>query len=450
MSASQRPWSDAEIARDVLKIVSDSARAEKLVRAILGGDRRFNRDSGLWQVRATPMPGMAELRYTLAEAPPASGLPLPPFLVLRGYEPERRVGEEIVRVAMDGKGLRAALPLLEDRVLASLAAGPVRRFLHMIEHVHAFPSPVERILDLGAALRAFDGPQPARRDPDPAAASGNGIEDPLEEGERALAWLLRHHGAATWTEIQGATARLIEGVAVNTTRFRFGPARLEEVPAGPGVYRFLGEEGVVLYVGKSLDLRRRIAEYFRPLAPDHKRRAALLAEVRDLEWEETPSELEALLLESESIRALRPAHNQKVETHPLGEEPPLPGEDLLFVVSEGPREEVSVFLLRGGEPWARGRLGREPEAAEGAAAAIARSWCAGTIDGAAGLRPLEPPERLLVLRYLRLFGDRVDRIRRLDHPEEPALAAALAELAARPRPDAEPWWMRSSPSSLAP
>ena len=53
---------------------------------------------------------------------------------------------------------------------------------------------------------------------------------------------INNHGTATWAELQEAGARLSEGAAVDFTRFRFGPARIEEVPRGPGIYRFLGED----------------------------------------------------------------------------------------------------------------------------------------------------------------------------------------------------------------
>ncbi len=85
-------------------------------------------------------------------------------------------------------------------------------------------------------------------------------------------------------------------------------ALLRQVPERPGVYRLLDGEGTVLYVGKAVNLRRRLASYFRSsgLGP---RQQALMARVRDLAWTVTRNEAEALILEHDLIKAHRPRYN---------------------------------------------------------------------------------------------------------------------------------------------
>lgn len=76
----------------------------------------------------------------------------------------------------------------------------------------------------------------------------------------------------------------------------------------PGVYRMLGENGEVIYVGKSKHVRTRLLSYFRCVYPDEKG-ARILRDACHLEWEYTPSEFAALLLELRLIKRLRPRYN---------------------------------------------------------------------------------------------------------------------------------------------
>lgn len=75
----------------------------------------------------------------------------------------------------------------------------------------------------------------------------------------------------------------------------------------PGVYRFLGARGEVLYVGKSVRVRTRLLSYFR--GGVESRRGELLRSATAVEWEYVPNEFEALLRELRLIRSFRPRFN---------------------------------------------------------------------------------------------------------------------------------------------
>lgn len=83
---------------------------------------------------------------------------------------------------------------------------------------------------------------------------------------------------------------------------------LAGLSGAPGVYRMLDGQGLVLYVGKARNLRKRVASYFRPhgLAP---KVAALMALTENIEVTVTHTENEALLLEHNLIKTLRPRYN---------------------------------------------------------------------------------------------------------------------------------------------
>jgi excinuclease ABC subunit C len=97
---------------------------------------------------------------------------------------------------------------------------------------------------------------------------------------------------------------------VRTFDRKFGDGFLPGVPAEPGVYRFYGPEGALLYVGKARNLRRRLAQYRTTgrRKKDRKRRALVRLAER-ITWEVCPSELDASLAEIRLIQSLRPPRN---------------------------------------------------------------------------------------------------------------------------------------------
>jgi excinuclease UvrABC nuclease subunit len=77
---------------------------------------------------------------------------------------------------------------------------------------------------------------------------------------------------------------------------------LAEFPEQPGVYLFRNARGAVLYIGKALNLRRRIASYFHQRRRQPPRLRRMIGRARAVTMHETGSELEALLLESRRSR----------------------------------------------------------------------------------------------------------------------------------------------------
>ncbi|MBL6621887.1 MAG: excinuclease ABC subunit UvrC [Rickettsiales bacterium] len=85
-------------------------------------------------------------------------------------------------------------------------------------------------------------------------------------------------------------------------------SKLAALPNKPGVYRMIGEDGKILYVGKAKNLKKRVYSYskFKDLPNRLKR---MVSETHKLEIVNTDSEIEALILELNFIKTLRPKYN---------------------------------------------------------------------------------------------------------------------------------------------
>jgi len=81
------------------------------------------------------------------------------------------------------------------------------------------------------------------------------------------------------------------------------------IPKKPGSYQFKNKAGKIIYIGKAGNLRSRIFSYFQKGAAHSSLKQALLKEINRIEWIETDSEIEALLLEANLIKKYQPNFN---------------------------------------------------------------------------------------------------------------------------------------------
>lgn len=85
--------------------------------------------------------------------------------------------------------------------------------------------------------------------------------------------------------------------------------KLESLPAQPGVYQFKNSEEKVIYVGKAANLRSRVRQYFQKSRLPEPRLESMIAKIVDVELVVTGSEVEALILEANLIKRLKPRYN---------------------------------------------------------------------------------------------------------------------------------------------
>lgn len=81
------------------------------------------------------------------------------------------------------------------------------------------------------------------------------------------------------------------------------------LPTTPGVYQFFDASGRVIYVGKAVNLRRRVGSYFVDSKKHSAKVRVMVAKIVALKHIDTPTEHDALLLENSLIKTLRPRYN---------------------------------------------------------------------------------------------------------------------------------------------
>ncbi len=85
-------------------------------------------------------------------------------------------------------------------------------------------------------------------------------------------------------------------------------SKLKNLPGKPGIYQFKNEKGKVIYVGKAINLKNRVRSYFHNGVTSPKT-LALVSKIDDLELIITDNEIEALVLENNLIKDLKPRYN---------------------------------------------------------------------------------------------------------------------------------------------
>ena len=89
--------------------------------------------------------------------------------------------------------------------------------------------------------------------------------------------------------------------------------KLDNLPVSPGVYIYRNAGGSIIYVGKAVSLRSRVRSYFQESRDLDLKTQRMVAEIDDMEYIVTDSEVEALILESNLVKKNQPRYNIKLK-----------------------------------------------------------------------------------------------------------------------------------------
>jgi DNA polymerase-3 subunit epsilon len=109
----------------------------------------------------------------------------------------------------------------------------------------------------------------------------------------------------------GTLERAVAFSRVRGARHSYKLALAEDLPATPGVYLMRDRRGQVLYVGKAVNLRRRVRSYFGPQGRHGRLIGRALEQLERVDHEPLGSEFEAMLRESRLLHELRPPCNRR-------------------------------------------------------------------------------------------------------------------------------------------
>lgn len=147
--------------------------------------------------------------------------------------------------------------------------------------------------------------------------------------ESFLQHVYREHGKAV---VDAAITAQLKRPALPT---QVSAEQVDALPEGPGVYRFYDANGVLIYIGKSVNIRSRVLSHF---SADHSstKGMRLAQQTRHIDFTETAGELGALLLESREIKERLPVLNRRQRRN---------DKLLTLAVKEDPGAAVSIEIV---------------------------------------------------------------------------------------------------------
>ncbi|QMU26894.1 excinuclease ABC subunit UvrC [Adhaeribacter radiodurans] len=85
--------------------------------------------------------------------------------------------------------------------------------------------------------------------------------------------------------------------------------KIKHLPNRPGIYKFFDEKDDIIYVGKAVDIRKRVSSYFNKSTQHNKKTQKLISHIRNIQFTIVDTEGDAFLLENNLIKQYQPKYN---------------------------------------------------------------------------------------------------------------------------------------------
>ncbi len=300
--------------------------ADRVVRAAIDDDPRFVCDnSGIWYLRP-PGQGktLREVSFFCFGLIPSADAEV---YALAGRKVQMGARETLfptVQVRRDGREntLDSFAEGVSDAVPVGFQWSRMRRDLNRLSRLMMGNAIVDSGICLFKLGRRFYPDVQLHSVEDLASAMGlSFVSDRGTEGEASLQadvllHLLERCEEEGLNTIEALTSALYpDPVPIHFDAYAFDEAFLSALPELPGVYIMRDREGGVIYVGKAVNLRRRVGSYFARRSERPKKTQQILDRIWSMEVETVGSELEALLLESKLIALCEPEFNTQLDVH---------------------------------------------------------------------------------------------------------------------------------------
>lgn len=202
------------------------------------------------------------------------------------------------------RALDALLAFVGEAPLAGLDVGPAVARIQLALRALGWPPLSNDLIELAV---------PTETRPDLARLAGRvGLPVPNRLGPAVLAAL-----AVQLAERRGNLSSASGALGATAWRRLLDARALTAVPDAPGIYRFIGADQRLLYVGKATSLRARLASYLNGQFPLVRQMPGLIEATEQLQQEVTTCELAARIREAELIAAARPPYNVQRRAGPV-------------------------------------------------------------------------------------------------------------------------------------